>query len=171
MNVYFTAIQQFSKTLKNLDAILEKATQYAEHKKFDVNNFCTARLSPDMFTFVKQIQVACDVAKGAVASFTGKESPKHEDVEKTIPECRERIRKVVAFLESTTENDYSHLQPKTVCKIAFPAGKAMHAEECLFSRVIPNFYFHVSMAYALLRQGGVDIGKMDYLGKVNVFDA
>jgi hypothetical protein len=169
--MYFEMIQQFGRTLKALDAILDKAERYAETKKFDSANFCAMRLAPDMLPFPKQIQIATDVAKGAAATLAGKEAPKYEDNEKTIPELRERIRKTHAYLETFRPDDFKHLTPKTVLKIAFPQGKAMHAPDLLVSRSVPNFFFHVTTTYALLRHAGVDIGKGDFLGQLNLLDA
>jgi uncharacterized protein len=169
--MYHLAIRQFAHTLKNLDAILGKAVSHAEAKKFDVNNFCSARVAPDMLPFPVQIRIATDQAKSAAASLSGKEAPKFEDNETTIEELRGRIRRCVSFLDSFTEKDFEKTNAKTVIKLAYPPGKAMLANEYLFGRQIPNFFFHVSTAYNLLRQGGVEIGKMDYLGALPLQDA
>lgn len=165
--MYYLVIQQFARTLKNLDQILGKAQAYAEARKFDVNNFCQARLAPDMLPFTTQIQIACDAAKIAAANLSGKEAPKHEDNEKTIPELRERIAKCLSFLESLGPDDFQKTTPKTKMLASPRRGTWMYADDFLISRQIPNFYFHVTTAYALLRQGGVDVGKSDYLGQLN----
>lgn len=169
--MYFVTIQQFAKTLKNLDHCLDKATAFAESKKFDVNNFCTQRLAPDMFPMARQIQIACDVAKTAAGQLSGTEAPKFEDKETTIPELRERIRKTHAFLESLNEDSYKKTTTTTPVKLTHTPGKAMQAQDLLLSRATPNFFFHVSMTYALLRAGGVDLGKKDYLGELKLIDA
>lgn len=169
--MYFATLQQFAKTLKNLETIIGKAIKSAETRGFDPNNFCTSRLSPDMFPFTRQVQIACDVAKYAAASLAGKDAPKHEDNEKTLTELQARIRKVLGYLETFTVDDFKQVNSRTVVRMAFPQGKAMHAEEFLLSRAVPNFFFHLTTAYALLRAGGVDIGKGDYLGSLNMFDA
>ncbi len=161
--------QQFVKTLRNLDAIIEKGVHYAEARKFPLDNIVTQRIAPDMLPFTKQIQIACDIAKGAAAQLSGTPVPKFEDNEKTIAELRERIAKTIRFIESIKLEDYSKTTAKSVVKMNKP-GQGMHAEEFLVQRALPNFFFHVSMTYALLRQGGVDIGKQDYLGKQNTFD-
>ena len=168
--MYYLAIRQFARTLKNLDAILEKAQKHAETKKFDVNNFCTARLAPDMLPFVAQIRIACDQAKNAAANLSGKEAPKHEDNETTVEQLRGRIAKCLAYLNTFTAQDFEKTRPDTVCKLAYPAGKALQADEYLLARQIPNFYFHVTTAYDILRAGGVEIGKGDYLGTLNLID-
>lgn len=169
MSHHFLAIKQFARTLKNLDAILEKAQRHAEARKFNVDNFLTARLAPDMLPFTSQIRIACDSAKGAAAGLSGKENPKHEDNETTFAELRGRIAKCVAFLDSFTSADFERTSAETVVKNA-TRGKSMRADEYLFTRQIPNFYFHVAMTYALLRHGGVEVGKADYLGPLDLLD-
>jgi hypothetical protein len=169
--MYHLAIRQFARSLKNLDAVLDKATAYAAARKFDVNNFCSARLAPDMLPFLAQVRIACDNAKAAAALLSGKEAPRHEDNETTVAELRGRIAKCLAYLETFTAADFERTNAQTVVKLTNPKGKALHAEEYLFVRQIPNFYFHVVTAYAILRHGGVDLGKADYLGPLPVFDA
>jgi hypothetical protein len=168
--MYYLAIRQFARTLKNLDAILDKAQRHAESRKFDPNNFVSARLAPDMLPFVAQVRIACDHAKRAAASLSGKEAPVHEDNETTFEQIRGRVGKCLSFLDSLTEQDFEKTTPETIVKVAFPAGKALHADEYLFGRQIPNFYFHVTTAYDLLRHWGVDIGKSDFLGNLNLID-
>ena len=169
--MYHQAVRQFARTLKNLDAILGKATSHAEARKFDVNNFVGARLFPDMLPFANQVRIATDMAKAAAANLGGKEAPKFEDNEKTIEELRGRVRKCIAFLDSFTPADFAKVDAKTIVKIPFPQGKALYAEDYLFGRQIPNFFFHVATAYALLRQGGVEVGKTDYIGPLELLDA
>ena len=168
--MFYDAILQFQKTLGNLDAILAKAAAHAEERKFNVDNFCTARLAPDMLPFTRQVTIACDVAKAAAGAYTGKEMPKFEDTESTVAQLRERIAKTLAVLAPLTEADFAATAADTIVKIPFPPGKAMHARDALITRALPNFFFHVAMAYAILRAGGVNIGKMDYLGQLNLFD-
>lgn len=169
--MYYLAIRQFARTLKNLDAILGKAVSYAEARKFDVNNFVNARLFPDMFTFASQVGIATDMAKAAAANLGGKEAPKFEDNEKTMEELRARIHKCIAFLESFSESDFQNVSAKTLVKVPLPPGKALNAEEYLFGRQIPNFFFHVTTAYNLLRHGGVELGKGDYIGSLDLLDS
>jgi hypothetical protein len=171
--MYNLAIRQFMRTLKNLDAILGKAEVYAEARKFDVNNFCSARLFPDMLPFVAQIRIACDTAKATAANLAGQDAPKHEDTETTVAELRARIGKCVAYLESFGAKDFERTTPETLVRL--PGRNApdrnMRANEYLLGRQIPNFYFHVTTAYDLLRHGGVEVGKSDYLGSLEVIDA
>ena len=169
MNSYLI-VKQFARTLRNLDAVLEKATKYAEARKFDVNNFCTARLFPDMLPFVNQIRIACDHAKSVAANMSGKEAPKHEDTETTMPELRARIAKCVAYLDTFTAADFERIKPDTMIRLPNRPGKAIPAQEYLYARQLPNFFFHVTTAYDLLRHGGVEIGKNDLLGTLGFVD-
>lgn len=169
--MYFPVIQQFQRSLRALDAILGKAVEHAEAKKFSPDNFLTQRLAPDMLPFTRQVQIACDAAKRAAAALTGKEAPAHEDTEKTMAELRERIRKCLAFLATFREEDFKDVSPRKEIKLPNPPGKAMYAGDALIGRSVPNFFFHMTMTYALLRAGGVDIGKADFLGDLPMFDA
>jgi uncharacterized protein len=171
--MYFDVIQQFQRTLRALDAILGKAVAHAEAKKFSPDNFCTARLAPDMLPFTRQIQIACDSAKRAASVLSGKEAPAHEDNETTMAQLRERIQKCIGYLGTFRAEDFAAVTPKTVIKVPTqsPPPKAMFAEDALYARQVPNFFFHVMIAYALLRQGGVEVGKLDYLGDLPMFDA
>ena len=168
--MYYLAIRQFARSLKNLDTIIGKAASYAEARKFDVNNFTTARLFPDMLPFANQVRIATDMAKAAAANLGGKEAPKFEDNETTIEQLRGRVRRCVAYLESFSPADFEKVTSKTVVKIPFPAGKALTADEYLLGRQVPNFFFHVTTAYNVLRHGGVDIGKMDFIGDLPLLD-
>jgi uncharacterized protein len=167
---YYLAIRQFARSLKNLDGVLEKAMHYATARKFDVNNFLQTRLAPDMLPFVTQIRIACDQAKNAAANLAGKEAPKHEDNEATFEELRARIGKCVAYLDTFRPADF---EGAANVKVALPRhpGKLLAADEYLFARQIPNFYFHVTTAYDLLRHGGVEIGKSDFLGPLAFVEA
>src|SRR5690606_27764556 len=98
--MYYLTIRQFVRTLKNLDNVLEKAMQHAKSQNFDVNNFCTSRLFPDMLPFPAQIRIACDMAKAAAANLAGKEAPRFEDNETTFEQLRERIARTIAFLDT-----------------------------------------------------------------------
>jgi uncharacterized protein len=164
--MYFAVIQQYQRSLRALNAILAKAVLYAEAKKFDPDNFLTARLAPDMLPFARQVQIACDSAKRSAAGLLGKEAPVHEDTEQTMAELRQRISKCLAYLGTLKAEDFANVTARTVVRMANPPGKAMYAEDALLSRSVPNFFFHLTVAYALLRAGGVEIGKQDYLGEL-----
>lgn len=166
--MYYLAIRQFARSLRNLDAVLEKATKHAEARKFDVNNFVSARLFPDMLPFVAQVRIACDNAKAAAANLSGKEPPRHEDNETTFPELRARIAKTLAYLDTFTAADFGRTTAQT--RVAHRPGKVLLADEYLFGRQLPNFYFHVTTAYDILRHGGVELGKADYLGPLSYIE-
>src|SRR6185436_2470652 len=161
--MYYLAVRQLARSLRNLDAVLDKAMKHAEARKFDVNNFIPARLFPDMLPFVAQVRIACDSAKATAANLSGKEAPKHEDNETTFPELRARIAKTLAYLDTFTAADFERTTAQTLVKLPNRPGKALPAEEYLLARQLPNFYFHVTTAYDLLRHGGVEMGKADYL--------
>jgi hypothetical protein len=167
--MYFEMIQQFDKVLGNLEAILLKVIQHAERKSFDANNFMGMRLTPDMFPFGRQIQIATDTAKAAAAGLVGKEAPKYEDNETTLTQLVERIRSTRTYLAGFKAQDFATAADRKI-KIPSAPGKGMRAGEYMLQRAMPNFYFHVTTAYALLRQGGVDLGKKDFLGELAVID-
>jgi hypothetical protein len=169
--MYYLAVRQFARTLRILDSVLTKAERYAEARKFDVNNFISARLAPDMLPLVAQVRIACDSAKASAANLAGKEAPKHEDTEKSFEELHARIAKTLAFIDALSEADFAKTTPDSLMRLPNPAGKALRANEYLFVRQIPNFYFHVVTAYAILRHGGVDVGKNDYLGELPLVEA
>lgn len=168
--MYHAIIQQFVRSLQNLDLIMGKAVAHAEARKFDPNNYLTARLAPDMLPFSVQVRIACDGAKAAAANLSGKDAPKHEDTEVTFDDLRLRIRKCVAWLQSLEPADFAATTPEKPLHLPYPAGKGMKAGDYILSRQIPNVYFHIVTAYALLRSAGVEIGKADYLGPIALFD-
>ena len=158
-------VLEMKKLLRNLDACIDKAVAYAETRKFDPNVLVNARLAPDMFTFTKQIQNACDSAKFAVALTTGREPPSHPDTEQTIPELKQRIATVVRYLDEYSEKDFADIASRSVTRPRWE-GKKMTAPSYFVEHAQPNFYFHLMAAYAILRHNGVDIGKRDYLGQL-----
>jgi len=168
--MYHLAVRQMARSLRHLDAILEKAMAHAKARNFDVNNFIPQRLFPDMLPFVAQVRIACDVAKATAANLAAKDPPKHEDNETTFEELRARIAKCLAYLDGFRAEDFAAVKASTPMKIPRPPGKGIPAEEYVMSRQLPNFYFHVATAYALLRHGGVELGKSDYLGKFDLVD-
>jgi hypothetical protein len=168
--MYYAMTRQFIRSLRALDHNLEKAIHHAEAKKFDPDNFCSARLAPDMFPLTRQVQVACDVAKRIVSALSGREAPVHEDTERTMAELRARVAKCLAYLETITPDDFAKVTPTTLVKVPNPPGKVMYAPDALLARSVPNFFFHVTTAYGLLRKGGVELGKRDYLGDVPMID-
>ena len=161
--MYYPIVSQCIHTLKLVEVWLDKAEELAAAKKFDVNVLMGSRLAPDMRDFVYQVQSACDYVKAAAAWLSGQTPPKHPDTEQTIGDVRDRIRKTVAFAEGVTEAQYAGASERKV-KLSWAGGKIMDAEHYLLQVTIPNVYFHLTTAYAILRHNGVDIGKMDFLG-------
>ena len=168
--MYYPITRQCIQALKNLETWLDKAEQHAAAKGFDVGVLLTSRLAPDMKDFIYQIQSACDYTKGAAAWLSGQKPPRHEDSEQTIDEVRARIRKTVDFAESVKEAQYAGASERRV-SLSWGHGKMIGGEDYLLQVVVQDVYFHVSMAYAILRHNGVDIGKRDFRGPINWIDA
>lgn len=163
--IYQATVPQFIKTLHNLTKILDKAAGFADQKKFEMDVLLNDRLAPDMLNFTRQVQIACDTAKLCAARLTGQTAPQHEDNEKSLAELKARIDKVVTYLHTFSAADFRDCETK---KITTPRweGKHLTGEEFVAQHAIPNFYFHITAAYAILRNNGVDIGKKDYLGEL-----
>ncbi|MCU1282130.1 MAG: hypothetical protein JWM53_5676 [bacterium] len=168
MNIH-DFVPQYSKMLANLDRWLDKATEHAKAKKFDVDTLVHARLAPDQYSLDRQIQSACDSAKFSAAYLTGKEAPAHPDTEKTIAELRARIASCRAFLETVGASDVVGAEERKVAP-KWLQGKWAQGDQFLTQMSLPNFYFHVTTAYAILRHNGVDLGKVDYIGSIPVRD-
>jgi hypothetical protein len=163
--IYDLTVVQFSKMLNNLNAILDKGAAHAEAKKFDIGVLLNARLAPDQFNLIRQVQIACDTAKLGVARLTGKmESvPVHPDTETTLAELKARIQSVLDYLSTYSPGDFADVESRTISQPRWE-GKYLTGYEFAIQHAIPNLYFHVTTAYAILRHNGVDIGKKDYLG-------
>jgi hypothetical protein len=168
--MYYQVIAQCTQSLKNLETCLDKADQYAATKKFNVGVLMTSRLAPDMQPFTYQVQSACDYVKAGAAWLSGQTPPRHEDNEQTIDELRARIRKTVAFAEGVKEAQYADASKNKV-KLSWAPGKVIGGEDYLLQMTIPNTFFHIAMAYAILRHNGVNVGKVDFLGSINLADA
>ncbi|TGK49893.1 DUF1993 domain-containing protein [Leptospira kanakyensis] len=163
--VYEISINSFKKGLENLISILEKAESFAETKKFPFENLLGSRLFPDQFQLTKQIQIACDTAKLCVSRISGKEAPVHDDSETNLKELKQRISSVIQYLGTYKAEDF---KSAFETKISLPRweGKYLTGFEYLTNHAIPNFYFHITTAYAILRHNGVEVGKKDYLGEM-----
>ena len=161
------AIRLFAKTLQNMEQWMDKATAHAKAKSFEVDVLVQARLAPNQFAFVQQVQAGCDQAKYAAAYLSGKPAPSHPDTEKTFAELRQRIEKCLGFLETVQAKDLAGADDR---KVAPPwlGGKWLHANDYVVHVAIPNFFFHATMAYAILRHNGVDLGKLDFVGSMPV---
>jgi len=168
--MYFDVVSQCVQSLKTVEKWLDKAEEFAAAKKFDASVLINDRLAPDMKNFIYQVQSACDYVKGAAAWLSGQTPPKHEDNEKTIGELRARIRKTVAYVESVREAQYEGASGRRV-SFSWAPGKIMGGKDYLLQMTIPNVFFHIAMAYAILRHNGVDVGKMDFLGPINLVPA
>jgi hypothetical protein len=165
--MYDTLVPQFTKMLGNLNSILDKGAQYADAKKFQPEVLLNSRLAPDQFTMMRQIQIACDTAKLACARLTGVEAPAFDDKETTLPEIKERIANTVKYLQSLKPAHFENAKNKQITNPRWE-GKHMMGEDYVLEHAIPNFYFHVTTAYAILRHNGVDIGKKDFLGTLSL---
>lgn len=164
ISMYQASAPRFISILSNLSAILDKAQAHADAKKIDPLVLTSDRLFPDMFAMARQVQIACDAAKGCVARLAGVEIPKHEDTEKTLAELKARIAKTVAFIESIKPAQLDGTEDKD---IKFKIGGhelAFKGMQFLLDFAIPNFYFHITTTYNILRHNGVEIGKRDFLG-------
>jgi uncharacterized protein len=159
----YETLRQMHKMLGQLDALLVKATEHAQKKSFDANQFLGCRLVVDQFAFARQVQAACDAPKFGAARLTGKEAPSHPDTEKTIDELRARIASVRTYLDGFTAKDFEGAASRSVTQPRWE-GKSMKGGDYFLEHVVPNFFFHLTTAYAILRHNGVEVGKRDYLG-------
>ena len=169
MTALHAHVLQMSKMLGNLDRWLAKAVAFGESRKFDPNTLLHARLAPDMFPLLRQVQSACDGAKFLAARTSGKQPPKHPDDETTIDQLRARIANVREYLAGFAPDDFAGADARVV-PLGFMPGKGLSAEDFAREMSIPNTYFHLVTAYAILRHNGVDLGKGDYLGRMNIRD-
>ena len=160
---FYLIVLEMKKLLGSLDGCLDKVAGHATSRKYDANTLLGARLAPDMFPLVRQVQATCDQAKYAAARTSGKEAPAHADTEQTIEELRKRITSVIGFLDTFKQADFEGLDGRTVSLPRWE-GKSMTASEYFVQHALPNFFFHLTTAYAILRHNGVEVGKRDYLG-------
>ena len=166
LSMFKASIPTFEITLGALSAVLDKADGHASAKKFDSGVLVNARLAPDMFALVKQVQVACDQAKKGAARLASVESPPFEDNETTIAQLKERIDKTLAFLKTLDSKAIDASADRTITFPLGPKKGEMKGDDYLNHFVLPNFYFHATAAYAILRHCGVEIGKRDFLGAI-----
>ena len=164
ITMHSASVPVFVRLLGNLIVWLDKAEAHAEAKKFDASVYLGARLAPDMLPLTTQIQIACDSAKFCIARLAGVEAPKFDDNEASITELRERIRKTIAYVQSVSAAQIDGTEDRDVVIQRRDGSMTFKGEAYLKHYSMPNFYFHATTAYALLRHNGVEIGKMDYLG-------
>lgn len=165
MNLYDATVPIFTKQLNNVEKWLDKAVALGEAKKFDPQVLIDARLAPDQWSLKGQIQGACDTAKYACAKMTGKEPPSHPDTEVTLADCRARIRTVLDYVATFTRDDFQGAEERP-CGHGWMQGKALRGGDYLDHFVLPNFHFHITTAYSILRHNGVELGKRDLLGRL-----
>ena len=165
MSIAAATLDVFTRQLSAFDTILDRLAAHCEASKIDPSAFLIARLYPDMFPMIRQVQFACDFAKMATARLTGMEPPSHPDVETTIPMLKERIAKVLALIASV---DRATVDAATNAPITFRTGPdsamTLPGVDYVNGFILPNFYFHLTTAYALLRHNGLAVGKRDFMG-------
>jgi hypothetical protein len=166
---YTVTVPTFIKLLSGLKNVLVKAEAHAKEAGISEDIFVNDKLAPDMFPLKKQVQVACDNAKGAVARLTGKEAPKMEDNEETFAELQTRIDKTLAFLQSMSEQDFAGAEERKIVLPYFPT-KYMKGSDYALEYALPNFIFHVVTAYGIVRKNGVSIGKADFINGLPLKD-
>jgi hypothetical protein len=164
MSMYQASIPQFVKMLTNLSNILKKGEAFAKEKNIDGAVLVNARLAPDMFPLSKQIQIACDQVKNGMARLAGVEAPKFDDHESTFEQLQERIAKTIAFAKTITSAQLEGSESKEIKFSIKEWSFEFVGDQYLFTWIIPNFYFHITTAYNILRHNGVAVGKSDYLG-------
>jgi hypothetical protein len=164
ISMYQASAPRFVNTLRNLSAILDKAAAHCDAHKIDPAVLIGARLYPDMFPLARQVQIACDNAKGALARLAGVEVPRHEDTETTFAELQARIAKTVDFVASFQPSQIDGSEEKNVHLKLGKLEVDWKGLQYLCGFALPNFYFHVVTAYDILRHNGVGIGKRDYIG-------
>jgi uncharacterized protein len=165
ISMYQASVPRFSNTLKNLSVILDKAATHAEARKIDPSVLLQSRLFPDMFALTRQVQIACDNAKGCPARLAGVEVPKHEDTETSFEQLQARIQKVQDFLAGLSPAQIDGSEDKDIHMKLGPREVQFKGLQYLCGFALPNFYFHVTTAYNILRHCGVDVKKGDYIGQ------
>lgn len=165
--MYYEILGQMKKMLGQLDKWLEAAASSAQARSFDPNLFLGLRLAPDQFAFARQVQSSCDTAKLAAARLAGKVAPSHPDTEQTLDELRARVRTVIDYVNGFSEKDFEGAATRVVTTPRWE-GKVMTGADYFLEHALPNFFFHITHAYAILRHNGVKLGKSDYLGKLNL---
>jgi hypothetical protein len=166
ISMYQASVPVFQRTLGALDKVLDKAAAYAEERKIDPAILVGARLYPDMFPLSRQVQIATDHAKGASARLAGLPVPSFEDTEKTFPELKARIAKVLTFIATVKPEQIDGSEGRDITLKAGPRELSFKGQEYLLFFALPNFYFHTTTAFGILRHNGVPIGKLDFLGAV-----
>jgi hypothetical protein len=164
--MYTSSVPVFQQMLGSLQTILSKAEEHASAKKIDAAVFLQARLSPDMFPLLRQVQIAADFAKGVSARLANVAVPEYEDTEVSFADLHARLTKTLAFIGSLSEQQFTDSESREiVLRPGTPKEKKMPGQAYLLSYGLPQFFFHATTAYAILRHNGVELGKKDYMGK------
>jgi hypothetical protein len=164
ISMYQASVPRFVNILGNLSNILDKAQAHVDAKKLDPATLTAYRLFPDMLPMARQVQIACDTAKGVVARLAGVEIPMYEDNEKTLVDLKARIAKTIAFIQTFTPGQIDGTEDKEIVVKRGDKETRYKGMQFLLGHAIPNVYFHVTTAYNILRHNGIEIGKRDYLG-------
>ena len=164
ISMYQASVPRFVNILGNLSNILDKAQVHVDAKKLDTATLTTYRLFPDMLPMTTQVQIACDAAKGVVARLAGVEIPAYEDNEKTLADLKARIAKTIAFMQTVTPGQIDGTEDKEIVIKRGDKETRYKGMQFLLGHALPNFYFHVTTTYNILRHNGIEIGKRDYLG-------
>jgi uncharacterized protein len=163
MSMYRASAPIFLQMLPALSAILDKAAAHAAAKKIDPQVFCESRLYPDMFALTRQVQIATDFAKGACARLAGVDPPKYADTERTLDDLKARIAKTVDYIKEFKPSQIDGSEERDISIVLGGQPQKYKGEAYLISLVLPNFFFHVTTAYAILRHNGVELGKQDFM--------
>jgi hypothetical protein len=165
ISMHAASVPVFKQMLDSLSAILDLAEAHAIAKKLDPNALLQARLFPDMLPFTRQVLIAADFAKGACARLAGADVPKYEDTEQSFADLKARIARTIAFIEGFAPAQIDGSEDRDITTSAGPNSKTFKGQAYLLNYALPQFFFHVTTAYALLRHNGVEIGKKNYMGK------
>jgi uncharacterized protein len=166
LSMYQASVPAFVQMLNNLSVILDKAEAHAQDRKIESEVLLNYRLAPDMLPFVRQIQIAADLAKGAAARLAGVEVPKHDDTEKTFGDLKARITNTVTFVQSIQPSDIDGSEDRQITLTLGEHKLNFKGQPYLVHFVMPNFYFHCTTAYDILRHCGVELGKRDFIGTI-----
>jgi uncharacterized protein len=166
LSLFDVSIPVLVRGLTNLSTLIDKAAAYAEAKKLDPTALAQVRLFPDMFPLSRQVQIACDTAKGGAGRLAGVEIPKHEDTETTLPELKQRIAKTLDFVKGIKASQLEGAETRSIELKGPNRTLSFTGLSYVNHFVLPNFYFHESITYAILRTNGVEVGKSDYLGEI-----
>jgi len=166
ISMYQASVPRIANMLTNLDHLLSKAQAHVDTKKLNEAALTQFRLYPDMFPLTRQVQIACDTAKGVIGRLSGTDIPAYEDNEVTIADLKQRVAKTMAYVESFSAAQIDGSEDKDIVTKRGDVETHYKGMQFLLNHAMPNLYFHVTTVYAILRHNGVELGKRDYLGKV-----